>query len=75
MRPTSPGSAVPALLPLAVHVTLGVDTHADVHVAAALDPVGRLLGTCTVPTTAGGYAALVAWAHRHGALQLSLIHI
>ena len=28
-----------------VHVTVGVDTHADVHVAAALDQLGRLLGT------------------------------
>jgi transposase len=27
-----------------VHVTVGVDTHADVHVAAALDQLGRLLG-------------------------------
>jgi hypothetical protein len=25
-------------------ITGGVDTHADVHVAAALDPVGGLLG-------------------------------
>ena len=25
-------------------VTGGVDTHADVHVAAALDPIGGLLG-------------------------------
>ena len=26
-------------------VTGGVDTHLDVHVAAALDPLGALLGT------------------------------
>jgi hypothetical protein len=25
-------------------ITGGVDTHADVHVAAALDPIGGLLG-------------------------------
>jgi hypothetical protein len=26
-------------------ITGGVDTHADVHVAAALDPIGGLLGS------------------------------
>ena len=35
-------------------VTLGVDTHAELHVAAALDERGRLLGTCTIPTTTSG---------------------
>jgi transposase len=42
-------------------VTLGVDTHAELHVAAALDERGRLLGTCTIPTTATGFAELVRW--------------
>ena len=37
-------------------VTLGVDTHAEQHVAAALDERGRLLGTCTFPTTLSGFA-------------------
>ena len=37
-------------------VTLGVDTHAELHVAAALDERGRLLGTCTIPTTSAGVA-------------------
>jgi len=32
-------------------VTGGVDTHADVHVAAALDPVGGLLGVAEFPVT------------------------
>jgi len=39
-------------------VTLGVDTHAEQHVAAALDERGRLLGTCTIPTTSIGFAEL-----------------
>src|SRR5262245_44955036 len=52
-----------------VRVTLGVDTHADVHVGVALDQLGRRLGHCAVPTTAGGYAHLVAWARRLGALE------
>ena len=42
-------------------VTLGVDTHAELHVAAALDERGRLLGTCTIATTAAGFAELVGW--------------
>ena len=34
-------------------ITGGVDTHADMHVAAALDPVGGLLGVREFPATAG----------------------
>jgi transposase len=47
-------------------VTVGVDTHADVHVAAALDALGRVLGTRTVPSTPAGFAELAAWAGRFG---------
>jgi hypothetical protein len=35
-------------------VTGGVDTHADTHMAAALDPVGGLLGVQEFPATAAG---------------------
>jgi transposase len=49
-------------------VTLGVDTHAEQHVAAALDERGRLLGTCTIPTTSSGFAELVRWASEYGEL-------
>src|SRR5258708_32137263 len=42
-------------------ITGGVDTHADVHVAAALDPLGGLLGVEEVPVTAPGYARLLGW--------------
>ncbi len=42
-------------------VTVGVDTHADVHVAAAVDGLGRLLGSTAIPTTVEGYAELLAW--------------
>ena len=52
-----------------VQVTVGVDTHADVHVAAALDQLGRLLATQSVPSTPAGYRALVAWASRLGAVE------
>ena len=50
-------------------VVLGVDTHADVHVAVALDGLGRRLGAKTVPTTEAGYAALLAWAEGFGTLD------
>jgi Universal stress protein family len=42
-----------ALVSTEVQVTVGVDTHADVHVAAALDQLGRLLATRSVPSTVG----------------------
>src|SRR5580658_8115279 len=42
-------------------ITGGVDTHADVHVAAALDPIGGLLGVREFPATAAGYAGLLGW--------------
>ncbi|HEV2244426.1 MAG TPA: hypothetical protein VGR98_25535 [Streptosporangiaceae bacterium] len=38
-------------------VTGGVDTHADVHVAAALDPVGGLLGVQEFPPPRPGTPA------------------
>lgn len=44
----------------------GVDTHKDFHVAAAIDPVGRILGTETFPATAAGYRRLGRWLERHG---------
>ena len=47
---------------------LGVDTHADAHVAVALDGLGRRLGHTTVPSTEAGYAALVGWAEEFGTL-------
>jgi transposase len=49
-------------------VTLGVDTHADLHVAAALDERGRLLATCAIATTPTGFADLVRWAAPYGEL-------
>ncbi len=42
-------------------VTGGVDTHLDVHVAAALDRIGGLLGVEAFDTTQAGYEALLAW--------------
>ena len=47
-------------------VTGGVDTHLDVHVAAALDPIGGLLGVSAFETTRAGYEALLAWLMSFG---------
>jgi transposase len=51
-------------------VTGGVDTHADIHVAAALDPIGGLLGVEEFATTPDGYHQLLAWLGSFGAVQL-----
>jgi transposase len=47
-------------------VTGGVDTHLDVHVAAALDPLGALLGSRPFETTPAGYKSLLAWLESFG---------
>ena len=63
---TQPTSAAPT--DPAVQVTIGVDTHRDLHVAVALDQQGRWLGTRSFPTTPAGCAALTTWATQYGAL-------
>ena len=50
-------------------VVIGVDTHKDVHVAVALDTLGRRLGETTIPTNAAGYRKLVAWAGSLGTIE------
>ena len=42
-------------------VTGGVDTHADVHFAAAVDATGGVLGVEMFATTPRGYAELADW--------------
>src|SRR4051794_27831430 len=48
----------------------GVDTHADVHVAAACDQLGTVLGTESFPTTTAGYRRLLAWLRSFGAVSV-----
>ena len=45
-----------------------MDTHADVHVAAVVDQVGRVLGTRAFAADAAGYAAALVWMRVHGEL-------
>jgi transposase len=51
-------------------VTGGVDTHAGTHMAAALDPVGGLLGVQEFPATAAGYGRLLDWLGGFGTVCL-----
>jgi transposase len=51
-------------------ITGGVDTHADTHVAAALDPLGGLLGVREFPATAAGYTDLLGWLGGFGTVAL-----
>jgi transposase len=52
-------------------ITGGVDTHADMHVAAALDPIGGLLGVREFPATAAGCAELLDWLRGFGTVALA----
>jgi transposase len=50
-------------------VTGGVDTHLDVHVAAALDSIGGLLGVESFAASPAGYRKLYGWLSSFGALS------
>lgn len=52
------------------HVTGGVDTHADVHVAAVLDSItGRRLAVESFAADTAGYKALLEWVGSHGVID------
>ncbi len=55
---------------LARSITGGVDTHLDVHVAAALDERGALLGVESFATTESGYKKLLGWLADFGPVEL-----
>ena len=48
----------------------GVDTHVEVHVVAAVNHVGGVLGVESFPTTRSGYRQLVSWLRSFGELIL-----
>ena len=52
--------------PTTPQLTIGVDTHLEVHVAHANDQLGRSLATIQIPTTPAGYAQLLSWARGLG---------
>jgi transposase len=48
----------------------GVDTHADTHVAAAVDANGGVLGIESFPTDHAGFEALLGWLMSHGEIEM-----
>jgi transposase len=50
-------------------IVLGVDTHKDIHVAAIVDGVGRLLCTAEFQVSERGGRRMLAWARRYGTLR------
>lgn len=50
-------------------VTVGVDTHGDVHVGAVVDELGRILGTVEVAADPAGYLQLLRFAERLGCID------
>lgn len=57
-----------AAICLTLPVVVGVDTHADTHVAAVFDQVGGVRVTASFPTTPAGCRRLLAWFRSHGKL-------
>ena len=51
-----------------VDVFGGVDTHRDIHVAAVVDGVGRVVGSESFAADKSGYGRMVAWFRARGAL-------
>jgi transposase len=50
-------------------IVLGIDTHKDAHVAAAVTDLGTLLATAKFPATAAGYKQLLKWAREMGPVR------
>ncbi|MCX5040346.1 MULTISPECIES: IS110 family transposase [Streptomyces] len=55
--------------PVRREVVLGKDTRGEVHVAAVISPLGRILGTESFPATAVGYRQLLVWARKRGTVR------
>ena len=55
-----------AIVDAARPVTGGVDTHLDLNVAAALDPIGGLLAVAEFPATSAGHRDLLGWLSGFG---------
>lgn len=52
-------------------ITVGVDTHKDIHVAVALDQRGVRLDQVHVPATSTGYQQLERWSTGRGTVEVS----
>ena len=51
-----------------IQIIGGVDTHQDLHTAAAVSHDGTVLGTESFSTTRAGYRAMLRWFRSHGEL-------
>ena len=60
---------MPAITPTVSTITIGVDTHKDLHVAVAVDALGRRLAESSTPATAAGYQELYRWAKTLGDIE------
>jgi transposase len=49
-------------------ITLGADTHKDLHVAVALDQLGRRVGVASFPTDDAHHQVLWDWVNTFGRL-------
>ena len=56
-----------SMVPMAVG---GVDTHADIHVAAVIGASGGILGVESFPADKSAYEALLGWFLSHGEIKL-----
>ena len=63
---TGSGDVHPDLHAAPCLVTGGVDTHLDLNVAAALDPIGGLLGVAGFPATLAGHRQMLGWLSGFG---------
>lgn len=52
-------------------VVCGVDTHADVHTAAAVDGNGQVLGVAQFAATGEGYRQLLGWLGEYGPVAIA----
>lgn len=52
-------------------IVIGVDTHAETHVAVALDELGRRIGSLVVPADLAGYRRLLTWSRSLGSLEVA----
>jgi transposase len=50
-------------------VIIGVDTHKNIHAAAAISALGVRLASTTIPASSKGYQALETWATSLGAVR------
>ncbi|MFC8407131.1 hypothetical protein ACFUG9_26600 [Streptomyces griseoincarnatus] len=46
-----------------------MDTHGEVHVAAVVSLLGRVLSTESFPAMAAGYRRLLVWARKRGTVR------